>query len=158
MDRKSLLAVIHIAKNNCFACEKCGALTFHEHCSFCQESKLKPLTEKQYKKIIKTVSGKESCSLLSDIQLSKVMDVFNKAGFKEEHPYVSPKKELYRERRRVVASIQIRAPVVLGEHWKQRLDGFIRTQVNSERLEWCDMKELRKIYGWINRTDKYSKK
>ena len=158
MDRKALLAVIHIAKKDCYSCTNCGAITFGDSCPSCVKSTLTSLTEERYRELLVATTGKHSCSLISDDSLVKVVDLFNRAGFKKEHPFLNPQRELTRERRRVMQSIQIRAPAVLGDSWEVRLDGFIHSVLKKDRLQWCSMSELRRIYGWLNRTDKYNKK
>ena len=158
MDRKALLAVIHIAKKDCYSCSSCGAITFGAHCPSCVKSTLTPLTEERYRELLQATTGERSCSQISDENLVKVVDLFNRAGFKREYPWLSPQHELTRERRRVISSIQIRAPAVLGESWESRLDGFVHSIIKKDRLQWCTMNELRRVYGWLNRTDKYNKK
>lgn len=158
MDRKALLAVIHIAKKDCFSCTNCGAITFSSSCPYCTDSALISLTEERYRNLLKEATGQSSCSLINDENLMKVVDLFNRAGFKKEHPYLSPQRELSRERRRVMKSIQIRAPAVLGETWEARVAGFVHSVIKKDKLQWCTMTELRRVYGWLNRTDKYNKK
>jgi hypothetical protein len=155
MKRHALIARIHIAKSRAQLCSICGRVVFGSYCPACKTEDLQPFTDERYRRILMAAGGYPSCSQIGDQGLMKVMEVFDRAGFAEAYPYISPEKEQANQKRRVIRHIEIRAPSVLGNSWEARLGGFIRKNFDKASLHFCTPEELRKVIGWINRTAKY---
>jgi hypothetical protein len=158
MNKQALIARIHIAKSRAQVCEICGRMVFGSECPACKSDKLLKFPESRYRSILMSVGGAPSCSTMGDQGLVRVMDVFDRAGFAEAHPYISPEKEQARQKKNVIRHIEIRAPVVLGVTWESRLQGFVKKSFDKPSLQFCTPDELRKVIGWINRTAKYQSK
>lgn len=156
--RNALIARIHIAKSRAVICPACNLLQFSPSCSVCHREDLLPLDDQRYRTILTMAGGSSSCKTLSNAGLLKAMEVFDRAGFAEEHPYVSPKSEQNQQRKNVARQIRHRAPQVLGASWEARVKGFMRKNFDKESLEFLTAEELRTVIGWINRTDKYQKR
>lgn len=113
------------------------------------------MSEFVYRETLKAIGGTDSCATMDLNGLAKVADMFDHAGYSEAYPYISPARESRRQRFAVIRQIRIRAPVVLGPTWEERVRGFGKKAFDKETLEFMDMVELRKVIGWINRTEKY---
>lgn len=158
MKRTALIARIHIAKSRAQVCTICGRLVFGLECPACHTDALSEFSDVRYRRILMATGGASSCREIGDQGLLKVMEVFDRAGFAEAYPYVSPEKEQANQKRRVIRHIEIRAPAVLGPSWQTRLEGFIGKKFEKQSLTFCTSEELRKVIGWINRTAKYESK
>lgn len=157
MNNKALISRIHIAKSKALICDECNALTFKNRC-FCGSTNLLPLSDGYYRHLLVKTTSKESCKDMDYNSLRKVMNLFDTAGFSEAYPHVSHAREQYRQKKGIIKEIHRKAPIGLGDYWKERLGGYVLKKFSKERLEWCDAYELRNIIGWINRTAKYKKK
>lgn len=159
MKRNKIIARIHIAKGKCMTCATCKRLVFGNECSGCgADIQLEPITEKRYRTLLMAVGGTSSCATMSDAGLVKVMDLFDRAGFAKAYPFVSMEDEAANSRRKVIWAIRTRAPDVLGLDWERRVEGFVKKSFEKPSLTFCDPVELRKVFGWINRTAKYQTK
>lgn len=159
MNRNKIIARIHIAKSKCMVCTKCRRLVFGSECGGCgPDAVLEPITDKRYRTLLMASGGSQSCSTMSDAGLVKVMDLFDRAGFAKAYPFVSMEDEAAKSRKKVIWAIRARAPDVLGPDWERRVEGFIKKSFDKPSLTFCDPMELRKVFGWINRTDKYKSK
>ncbi len=158
MKRNALIARIHIAKSKALVCDICGRLVFGPECPACHVADLSPLPDERYRQILMATGGSVSCSSVGDWGLTKVMEVFDRAGFAEAYPYISAEKEQANQKRKVIRHIEIRAPAVLGANWEGRVQGFMKKSFDKPSLQFCTPEELRKVIGWINRTAKYQTK
>lgn len=154
MNRHSLLASIHIAKKAALMCTSCNRLFFGESCPDCK-ARGRPLADWEYRQLVGAVTGEDSCSHADENDLRKVMDLFNRAGFREAHPYVSPQHESWKARQGTMAQIRRRARQVFGPSGEERVGGFLKKVIGKEDLSFCDVVELRRVIGWINRTAGY---
>ncbi len=156
MNRKAIIARIHIAKSRAMVCPVCERLTFKSFCDVCGDDQdTVALGEDRYRQLLMAAGGARSCAQLGDQGLVRVMALFDRAGFADEHPHVSAEAEQRRQRARVIWQIGIRAPAVLGDNWKRRVEGFVKKNFDKGTLKYCTADELRKVIGWINRTEKY---
>lgn len=154
MNRHSFLASIHIAKQAALMCTGCNRLFFGESCPDCG-ARGRPLMDWEYRQLVAAITGVDSCSHADENDLRKVMDLFNRAGFREAYPYVSPQQENWKARQGTMAQIHRRARQVFGPAGDERIEGFLKKVIGKEELKFCDELELRRIIGWINRTAKY---
>jgi ribosomal protein L32 len=152
--RRGLVALIHMAKSRAMVCSKCGGIHFQAtECPDCGR-RLSHIPDFWYRSILENAGGKDSCALMDEAGLEKVMDVFNEAGYGKAYPYVSPKAEQARQDSAVRRNICRRAEEVLGPNWQGRLAGFVRAKFGKESLSFCGSSELRTVIGWINRLGK----
>lgn len=159
MKRNALIARIHIAKGKCMVCTRCDRLVFDKGCGGCGDNTpLAPISDKRYRTLLMAVGGTSSCATMSDSGLVKVMGLFDRAGFAKAYPFVSMEDEAAKSRKKVIWAIRARAPDVLGPDWERRVEGFVKKSFNKPSLTFCDPTELRKVFGWINRTAKYQTK
>lgn len=152
----TLIARIHIAKQQARICD-CGRLFFGSKCPDCGREESKAMPDWYYRQILSTLTDRDTCYGMNKTELTKVMDFFNRAGFTSTRPVTSPVAQAEKGRWGTIAQIRKRGKVVLGPEWEGRIDGFVREVVQKDSLNECDMKELRWVIGWINRTAKYQK-
>lgn len=154
--RDGLVAAVHVAKKKVRVCSRCGSVTFGRTvCESCGRV-LHQMPDCWYRSVLEELTGKDSCSLMEEEELRKVMDYFNQAGF-SQLPYVSPRSEQRKQDAAVRAQILRRAAEVLGDNWEARLSGFV-AKMGKTALYSCGSRELRKVIGWINRIDRYDRK
>ncbi len=158
MDRRSLMGKIHIAKKVAYTCPDCNRVHFGDYCPDCGNENPVILDDAAYRKILILLTNHSSCAHMSENDLKVVADYFDRAGFKEAHPFVSVKAEARKQRRKVLFHIYKVAPQILGENWESRIEGFVQSKVGKSRLDWCDAEELRKVIGWIHRYQKYNER
>lgn len=155
--RERLVALVHMAKARALVCSKCGSLHFGiSECLQCGR-KLSRMPEFWYRSILEAATGYDTCALIDENGLEKIMKIFNEAGFEEAYPYINPRAEQTRQNKAVRRNIYKRAEEVLGDNWQARLAGFVRLSFSKDSLAFCDAHELRKVIGWINRTGKSQK-
>lgn len=158
MTRNDMLALIHIQKAKALSCTQCQQLYFGKNCPGCGSDDAKPLDDWRYREILKAIGGSDSCTRIEDKYLKVIIEFFNDAGYQKAHPFTSPAPNSPAwQKSAVIAQIKKRAPKVLGPTWENRLAGFL-TIMKKTNLKACDEKELRKVIGWINRTEKYRSK
>lgn len=164
-NRKALVRLIHIAKHAAKFCLTCNAVSYAErNCPSCGSAYLNPMRDSRYREVLETLTGKQSCADMDEGELRKVLDFFRAAGFKPKAP-VTPKAVAERAERKarygLLNEIARRAKQVLGPSWMVRVRRFVQVEVlkdDSSDLEDCSDVELRKVIGWINRTDRYNRK
>jgi phage gp16-like protein len=122
----------------------------------CGSKTFKPISEMRYRNSLEQLTGKRSCSELTEEQLQKVYNLFKSIGFKTVQTRFDPAREQSRALRNIRASITDRAPDILGSSWERRLQGFIR-KMGKEDLSFCDHNELRKVQGFLSREEKKEK-
>jgi hypothetical protein len=154
MNRRSLLASVHIARKAALMCTLCNRLFFGQSCPDCGAHG-RPLADWEYRQFVGAVTGEDSCSHADENDLRKVMDLFNRAGFREAFPYVSPHQEAWKARQGTMAQIHRRARQVFGPSAEERVQGFLEKVIGKQELKFCDVVELRRVIGWINRTARY---
>lgn len=115
------------------------------------------LSDEDYRLIVAGATGKQTCSDCSIQELFAVHKDLNavliKQGKKGFVFYRTPKPKMKLTIQDAVIS---RAKKVLGENWKERLDGFL-LRMNKTSLYRCSDKEIRQIMGWISSTAKGGK-
>lgn len=160
-DRKALVRLVHVAKHAAKFCVTCGAVTFSDsNCPRCGSAYLNPMHDSRYREVLETLTGKHSCNGMDADELRKVLDFFKAAGFEPKAPS-SPKAVAERAERKarygLMCEIARRAKQMLGPSWMVRVRRFVQVEVlkdDSSDLEDCSDIELRKVIGWINRTDR----
>ncbi|NQT60794.1 MAG: DUF1018 domain-containing protein [Bacteroidetes bacterium] len=152
--REKLIQLIHVARSHTKECLVCGSLIqdSSEVCG-CGADDFQPMTDGRYRSSLKQLTGFDSCSKLTELQLEKVLDLFKQVGFIPRITKEDPEKSLQNTLRQQVYLVQQKAQEILGENWEGRLDGFLRNMSRSS-LKFCNHNELRKVHGWLSRTKK----
>lgn len=158
MDRKALLAKVHMARAKACVCPECGRIHFTTVCPQCGSTAWSPMDDWTYRQIVSSLTGEDSCRSADIDGLASVAKAFDDLGYSKAFPYVSPERELRQQRMKVLHAILARAPTMLGDDWKARIDGFVKKRIGKDRLEFLDDVELRKVAGWMNRTAKKERK
>lgn len=164
-DRNTLLRLVHVAEHKARFCLTCGTVSYAERsCPSCGSVYLNPMRDSRYREVLVSLTGKRSCADMDDDELRKVLAFFVAAGF-EPKAQASPKAVAERAERKarygLLNEIARRAKQVLGPSWMTRVRRFVQVEVlkdDSSDLEDCSDIELRKVIGWINRTDRYNRK
>lgn len=115
------------------------------------------ITDDGYRLILIGATGKLTCSECSLKELSAVHKDLNtllvkqgqKAFFFNGSPNHSNKKTIQN-------AVVAKAKKVLGQNWKERLDGFLQ-KLNRTSLKDCTENEIRRIMGWISTTERRQK-
>lgn len=151
MHREKLIQLIHVAKSHTQECCSCGHLkTDSDTTCMCGSTDTTPISETRYRASLEFLTGKQSCKDMSEADLEKVYAMFKKIGFKPVQTSFSPSRSESGIKDRVIRSIEERSPAILGVNWEARIKGFVR-KMGVDSLEFCDMKQLRKVQGWLSR-------
>lgn len=154
--RNGLIARIHIAKGKAVICTECNRLFFGNTCPDCRSTDAKPLDDWRYREILKAVTGEDTSAKLGEVDLLKMLDFFNHAGYRETYPFIaSPQHEQKKQDWAVRKRITSFAAHLLGSDWEARVIGFVQKTIGKDSLDHCDSHELRKVIGWLNRYQKY---
>lgn len=121
--RKAMLAKIHIAK------KELG------------------LTEEEYRKLLKELTGKESCKYMNENELDLVLQAFYLLGWQ-------PKQKLdfagvNFDKKGMCMAIENLAEEVLGWGWKKRLKGYVKKKFGVDSIYWCNIYQLFKIFAFL---------
>ncbi len=137
--RRGLMAKIHIAK------------------------KQLGLNDVRYRSLLEAVTGKDSCSLMSDDELEHVLEAFKKQGFKTHH---KPKKTSQKTSRIPMAqdshSKKIRALWLnlynlgaIQDPSEEKLTAFAKRMTQVSALHWLDSAQadivIKALRGWLER-------
>ena len=147
--RNMLIKLIHVAKSKARTCN-CGRLSFSDTCPACGK-KTQRMPEFWYRSILEAMGGADTCGLIEVDGLQKVMDVFDEAGFKTLKPNKT-RKQASCQRRYIV---EREAAKLLGDKWKERLNGYAWRKYGREELTECTYEELGDLLGFVHRTAKY---
>ena len=155
MLRKQLIQLIHVAKSHTTECTACGHLLLDttETC-ICGSTESTPISESRYRDSLDLLTGKRSCSDMDERELQKVYGMFQRVGFTPVQTRIDPARSQAASLRRTRRSIERRAKDFLGDNWEARLNGFVRKSISVDSLEFCDAQQLRKVQGWLTRTQK----
>ena len=145
-ERRKLLAKIHIATAVAKVCSECGAVVFtRSFCPVCGNVYLRRMTEIDYRRFLKKVTGKTSCKFMEDWELKKVMSKIYRYGY---DPMMGFSAEVERTREKMIYMIEKMAKERLGSNWLKRLDGFLKKRIKKS-IDKCNMSELRKIFAFL---------
>jgi len=147
MPRNDKIALIHIAKAKANVCAN-GSITFN----ICENQT--KLSDEQYRNLLKDITGKHSCSTMTDDDLDKVVKFFQCAGFVKK---VEVSQEL-KARQKTIGVILFLARKVLGDNYESRLESFLFKKTGEFKLYKLDDKQLRQVVGWLRRYGHYQGK
>lgn len=146
--RETLIKLIHVARNQARTCS-CGRLSFENSCPTCGKATQK-MPEFWYRSILEAMGGADTCAMIDTEGLQKVMDTFDKAGFRKLKPK-SRRKTAYQ----MLPIVRKEAEKLLGEHWNDRINGYVWKKYGRDDISECKYEELRDVFGFIHRTAKY---
>lgn len=126
--KRSLLAKIHIAKKEL------------------------ELSDEDYRRFIKELTGKDSCKDMSLRELLLVLDGFYVLGF-------VPKVKLNWDainfnKDGMCFYIEQTAKAFLGSNWEKRLGGYIKKRFGVDALRFLGFKELLNVFAFLRGTQK----
>ena len=107
------------------------------------------INEEEYKSMVLSVSGKNSCAECSESEPKNIFRQMNSLLQK------SNKKPFYFRPfgSSMHAAVIACARKKFGDNWEERLVGFLK-HINKNSLDSCSQNDLRKIMGFINRARK----
>ncbi|MDO5331807.1 MAG: DUF1018 domain-containing protein [Bacillota bacterium] len=114
------------------------------------------LSDEDYRLIVAGATGKQSCSECNIQELFAIHNDLNAVLIKQGkkrfvfHRTVFPKKK-----NTIQDAVLYRAKRVLGDNWKERLDGYLQ-KINKTSVYSCSNTEIRQIMGWISTVEKRS--
>lgn len=112
------------------------------------------LTDDEYRLILTSATGKQSCSDCSIQELFAVHKDLNAVLIKQgKKGFVFYRNPNRKGKSTVQDAVIARAKAVLGDNWKERLDGYIQ-KINRTSIYKCSAKEIRQIMAWISSTEK----
>jgi phage gp16-like protein len=121
--RKAMIAKIHIAK------KELG------------------LEDEDYRFLLKSITGKDSCKYMHEGELEKVLEVLYALGFE-------PKKKARIEnlsfnKEGMIKMIEYHAEIILGDNWKRRLRGYVKKKFGVDDIRWCSYRQLVSVWGFL---------
>lgn len=164
MKKRDYIKLIHIARNITFRCPACGKLISKDVssipvCSDCAISMV-PMTDEDYRKLLLSLTGKESAKFLDEEELEKVYMLFKSCGFnvRTKANMDLVEQEYQDGRKKTIGIILSEAKRTLGPSWKHRLDKFVASKNNGETVLYrLPDNQLRQVLGWIRRNAKAAK-
>lgn len=112
------------------------------------------LTDEDYRLIVAGVTGKQTCSECSIQELFAVHKDLNAVLIKQgKKGFVFYRNPRPKGKTTIQDAVISRAKKVLGDNWKERLDGFL-LRINKTSIYKCSDREIRQIMGWISSTER----
>lgn len=112
------------------------------------------LTDDEYRLILTGATGKQTCSECSIQELFSVHKDLNAVLIKQgKKGFVFYRKPRPKGEATIHTAVIARAKKVLGDNWKERLDGFLN-KLNRTSVYSCSDHEVRQIMGWISSTER----
>lgn len=115
------------------------------------------ITDDGYRLILMGATGKLTCSECSIKELFAVHKDLNTLLVKQgQKAFVFHGSPNHSNKKTIQNAVVARAKKVLGENWKERLDGFLQ-KLNKTSVKDCTENEVRRIMGWISTTERRQK-
>lgn len=128
--RNKMLALIHLQKNKA------------------------KITDEQYIGILLDHAGVDSASKIENIkQFKSVIDALNKILIAQGKAPLGSSQNFILQSQRFLNAVRAKANAVLGNHSKNRLQGYLR-KMGKSGLEDCSMRELRRVMGFLSIIEK----
>jgi len=126
--RRKLLALIHMGK------------------------KAMGLDEAAYRRMLRHLTGKNSCKDMDIRELNHVLNyMVVVGGFKPGEKYKNFEATM-------AERLKGDAREILGENWEKRLRGLCRRLTGIEAVEWLHHQQLRQVWGALRRIEQQEKK
>ena len=118
-----------------------------------QKNKTK-ITDEQYIGILLDHAGVDSASKIENIkQFKSVIDALNKILIAQGKSPLGSYQNFTPQSQRFLNAVRAKANAVLGNHSKNRLQGYLR-KMGKSGLEDCSMRELRRVMGFLSIIEK----
>lgn len=115
------------------------------------------ITDDGYRLILMGAAGKLSCSECSLKELFAVHKDLNTLLVKQgQKAFVFHRSPKHSNKPTIQNAVVAKAKKVLGQNWKERLDGFLQ-KLNKTSVKDCTENEIRRIMGWISTTERRKK-
>ena len=115
------------------------------------------LTNDEYRLILMGAAGKLTCSECSLKELFAVHKDLNTLLVKQgQKAFIFHRGPNHSNKPTIQNAVVVKAKKVLGENWKERLDGFLH-KLNKTSVKDCTENEIRRIMGWISTTERRQK-
>lgn len=115
------------------------------------------ITDDGYRLILMGATGKLTCSECSLKELFAVHKDLNTLLVKQgQKAFIFHRGPNHSNKPTIQNAVETRARKVLGENWKERLDGFLH-KLNRTSVKDCTENEIRRIMGWISTTERRQK-
>lgn len=155
--RKEMLAKVHIATKDLMICTKCPWLSYplmpDWECPQCGSKKRRPITELDYRALLKRLTGKTSCGDMTKFELEGVIYALRSAGFIDtKHMQLSGAAS--HKKGGMAMAVEEKAKLVLGRHWKKRLNGWISKVFQVDDISFLNTRQLRSVFGFLNKVRK----
>lgn len=129
-NRNKMLALIHLQKNKA------------------------KITDEQYIGILLDHAGVDSASKIESIkQFKSVIDALNKILIAQGKAPLGSSQNFTSQSQRFLNAVRAKANAVLGNHSKNRLQGYL-SKMGKSCLEDCSMRELRRVMGFLSIIEK----
>lgn len=150
--RNEMLAKVHIAIKDLMICTRCSWLTYWMECPQCG-SAIRPITDKDYRTFLKRISGKTSCGDMTKFELEGVIYALRSAGFMDtKHMQLS--RAASHKKGGMARAAEEKAKLVLGRHWKKRLNGWISKVFQVDDISFLNTRQLRAVFGFLHKVQK----
>jgi ferredoxin-like protein FixX len=146
-ERRKILAQVHIMAKSASICNDCGAVVFLHYCPVCGSVSLRDMLEIDYRRVLKDVTGKISCTEMADWEIRKVIRLFYRYGYKPEK---SIKKRSEESREKMIYKIKKTAPEKLGNNWFKRLSGYCKKLFKKD-IDELNFNQLRSVWGFLRK-------
>ncbi len=148
--RRKYLAIIHIATSVAKVCSECGAIVFiSSFCPVCSNRYLRKMTEFDYRRMLKNITGKTSCKDMDILELRKVVKKLYRWGY---IPEIANEVKTGITKEKMIYKIYQEAKKSLGDNWLKRLKGFADKRLGKQ-IENCSINELRQIWGFLRKQE-----
>lgn len=109
------------------------------------------LEDGEYRAVLFSVTGKDSCADCSDPELREILAAFNRLLFQANlEPFgLSGTVTL-------ADAVRFRARIILGEKWETRLQGFL-AKLGKKSLSECGEKEMRRAMAFLSAVERRGK-
>ena len=115
------------------------------------------ITDDGYRLILMGAAGKLTCTECSIKELFAIHKDLNTLLVKQgQKAFVFHGSPNHSNKPTIQNAVETRARKVLGENWKERLDGFLH-KLNRTSVKDCTENEVRRIMGWISTTERRKK-
>ena len=115
------------------------------------------ITDDGYRLILIGATGKMTCTECSIKELFAVHKDLNTLLVKQgQKAFIFNRIPKHSNKPTIQNAVVAKAKKVLGQNWKERLDGFLQ-KLNKTSVKDCTENEIRRIMGWISTTERRQK-
>lgn len=153
MDRDKMIKIIHVWSGRLQICLGCNEFFTGVICT-CGNQFYRKATEDDYRRFLTQITGKSSCALMTDQELQLVFKEMIEIGC-DNHK--EDRKKAVNARKKLRYIIRVEATKLFDGYAQVRVDGFCE-KVIGKPLPMLNDQDLRRVIGWLRRTEKSMKK